>query len=155
MVWINILRTRRRSMKILLLTLLISTSSYANTSWKLPDLARASNALLVEMDSIGANKKSNCGLITSQISQASQNLQILVDERISKIQTQSSQIKSLLKNCKADCSCDIYQYALEKIDPNDRSANGPSKMTAEQRKTCFQKLTNFCSSKLFQMLLKK
>ena len=143
-------------MKILIyLSVLLSTSAFASPYWKLPELARASSALLVEMDSVGSNKKSTCGLTTMQISQASQNLQSLVDDRVAGLKNQKSQIKSLLQSCKADCSCDIYQYALEKIDPDDKSANHPSKMTAEQRKTCYQKLTNFCSSKVLKFLLKK
>ena len=145
-------------MKILILFFLLSTSSFASTSWKLPELARTSNALLVEMDSVTANKKSNCGLDTIQISQASQNLQILVDDRISKLKGHDSQLKSLLKSCESDCSCDVYQYALEKLSPdspNTKTAGESNKTTTKQRKACYQKLANFCSSKLFRSLFKK
>ncbi len=141
-------------MKSLILSLIL-ISSYANASWKLPELARASNALLVEMDAVGANKKSNCGLTSIQVSQASQKLQSLIDNRVTNLKSQVGQIKSLMKSCDSDCSCDIYQYALEKLSPSETKANQTSTITSAQRKACFQKLTNFCSSKLFQQLLKK
>ena len=109
----------------------------------------------IESRKIRINKKSNCGLTSIQVSQASQNLQSLVDDRINKLKGHDSQLKSLLKSCESDCSCDVYQYALEKLSPDNKITNESSKITSDQRKVCYQKLKNFCSSKLFRSLIKK
>ena len=134
-------------------TLLILSLAWGNQNWKLQELAQASNALVVDMDSISSGKKSHCGLTSEKISRASQNLQSLIDQRIKELKKQKLKVEKLLKTCEADCTCDIYEYALEKLTDQSKPQENPVLFSAAQRKSCFQKLKNFCKSNLLINIL--
>ena len=119
--------------------------------WKLQELARGSNALLVEMDLLLAHKKTGCKLDAASVSQLSQNLRMLVDSRATELKDSKEQIVSLLKTCKKDCTCDTYEYALEKITESETFST-TNKLSAEQRQTCVKKLPPFCQSRLFKAI---
>ncbi len=157
----------------LILTALIILSGFSSlgaraAGWKLQELARGSNALLVQMDVILAGKKSACSPSVAGMSELSQNLKILIDTRASELKNKQQQILSLLKNCSADCTCDTYSYALEKItgseepvvsasQSNSRSnsrSNSQSAvlLTSAQRLACTKRQPDFCKSKLLKAL---
>lgn len=138
-----------------LITLLSLSMAKAQSHWKLQELAQAANALLVEMNESTNQKKSICGLKSQQVSQASQILQSKIDQRISEIKDKKSQIYHLLQTCGKDCTCDVYEYALEKMSTEETAATrNPILFTIKQRKICYQQLKNFCNSRLFKSLKK-
>lgn len=136
-----------------LLAVVLLCSATANAApkvWKLQELARASNALLVEMDELLAHKKSACKLDAAGVSQASQNLKALIDERVVQLSEQKDQVLKLMKTCKKDCSCDTYEYALEKMTGSETGTT-QTKFSASERKTC-AKTFGLCTSKLFKAI---
>ena len=120
-------------------------------NWRLQELARASNMLIVEMDKILAHKKSACRLDAASLSQASQNLKALIDQRSKELTDQQQQILALMKTCKQDCTCETYEYALEKITSSEKYSTS-IKYSAEERQNCAKKIINFCQSKLFKAI---
>lgn len=138
-----------------LLTLLLSAQVQAG--WKLQELARGSNALLVEMDLLLAHKKTSCKFDAPKVSEYSQNLKILVDARAAELKNSKDQkarkdeLVAMLKTCKNDCTCDTYEYALEKITESE-SYSTTNKLSAQQRLACVKKQPPFCQSKLFRAL---
>ncbi len=127
------------------------TVGATEANWNLRQLAQGSNSLLVEIDKVPDQKKEKCNLDADAKNQMSQNLKILIDERIKKISHRKSVIVQLLKNCSADCTCDIYDYALEKITGDETLSSG-KKFSSEQRLACAKKQPEFCDSKLYRAL---
>ena len=138
---------------ILHIFILLSTvNAYSGTkTWRLQELARGSNFLIVEMDKILAHKKSLCRLDAVSLSQASQNLKALIDQRSSELTDQQQQIINLTKMCKTDCTCETYEYALEKITSSEKYST-LIKYSAEERQKCARQMANFCQSKLFKAI---
>ncbi len=130
---------------------LIFLSCTVQAGWKLQELARGSNALLVEMDLLLAHKKTGCSLDAASVSQLSQNLRMLVDSRAAELKKSKDQIVTLLKTCKKDCTCDTYEYALEKITESETFST-TNKLSAEQRQVCAKKQPAFCKSRLFKAI---
>ncbi len=134
--------------------ILLLLSLPASAKWHMQELARASNAVLVLMDETTSSQKKSCGLASQQVSQASQKLRSLIDQRIAEIKNQQKQIQELKNKCQADCTCDIYDYSLEKLLPEVGSQQEVIKLTMDQRKKCYSQLKNFCRSALFQAITK-
>lgn len=134
------------------LVIILLFSLQVSAKWHLQELARASNAVLVLMDESTSSQKKSCGLSSRQVSQASQKLQSLTDQRIAEIKNhknQIHQIEGLVNKCETDCTCDIYDYSLEKLVPEVSSKQEVIKLTMDQRKKCYSQLKNFCRSALF------
>ncbi len=132
--------------------ILVGVKAFGGTpTWRMQELARASNVLLVEMDKILAHKNSQCRLDAASLSQASQNLKALVDQRAKELVDKQEQILNLMKTCKQDCSCETYEYALEKITSSEKYST-TIKYSAEERQSCAKKIVNFCQSKLFKAI---
>lgn len=130
----------------------VAATAHADVkTWRLQELARSSNFLLVEMDKILAHKKSVCRLDAVSLSQASQNLKALIDQRVLELADQQQQIINLTKTCKTDCTCETYEYALEKMTSSEKYST-LVKYSAEDRQKCAQKIINFCQSKLFKSI---
>lgn len=141
-----------RHSKLIFAIVFFSANVFAEVkTWRMQELARASNFLIVEMDKILAHKKSFCRLDAVSLSQASQNLKALIDQRASELTDQHQQIINLTKTCKADCTCETYEYALEKITSSEKYST-LVKYSAEERKKCAQKIQTFCQSKLFKAI---
>ena len=132
--------------------------AHADSKWKLQPLAQASNALLVEMDEASTAGKGPCGMRAAQVSQASQKLQSLIDQRINELQNNKvqsqTQIQSLQKSCVADCTCDIYAYALEKLDISEAKSEKPVLFTMAQRKSCRSGQKAICHGAIIKYLKK-
>ncbi len=146
----------RRSLNVIIslfiFFLALNTFAENTAKFKLQELARGSNALLVEMDKILAHKKSACNLDAASLSQASQNLKALIDQRSQELISQSEQVISLMKTCKKDCTCETYEYALEKITSSEKYST-TVKYSAKERILCVKKNnSNFCQSKLFKAI---
>lgn len=134
-----------------LLIALIFLSRPVQAGWRLQELARGSNALLVEMDLLLSHKKTGCKLDAASVSQLSQNLRMLVDARAAELKNNKEQIITLLKTCQKDCTCDTYEYALEKITESETYST-TKKLSADQRQACAKKQPAFCKSRLFKAI---
>lgn len=142
-------------LKLIFLTAnLLFSQAYANAAWKLQPLAQASNALLVEMDEAATKGLGPCGMKVSQVSHASQKLQSLIDQRIENLKDKKVQVHQLKKYCEADCTCDIYDYALEKLNDLAAKSEKPILFSSSQRKLCRNHNKGFCQSEIFKYLIK-
>lgn len=133
----------------LVLTLFtISFFSFNSQARTLQSLAQLSNALLVlaEHATPAASKKS-CNLSSQQISEKSQALQALIDEKAAKLSEGDFKILSQRADtCDKDCTCDIYAYALEKRErPNQVITDKASKTQITDRQKCMSQIKNICS----------
>ncbi len=137
---------------VLLSACLFCTAAEAGATWKLQALAMASNALLVEMETAGSKNKSSCQMKTAEVSQASQKLQSLIDQRIEVLKNKKLQVQNLKKSCEVDCTCDIYDYALEKLSTEAGVTSAPVLFSMAQRKSCRERLKDFCKSDLYKYL---
>lgn len=139
--------------KLTIFVILFASNSQAK-NWRLQELARGSNALVVEMDQLLAHKKTFCKLDTMGLSLASQNLKALIDARVFEIKDQKehkNQILQLMKTCKKDCTCDTYEYALEKMTGSEKYST-LIKFNANERRSCAKNFPGFCKSELFKAL---
>lgn len=139
---------------ILILSSLMVMTAEAGTPWKLQHLAQVSNALLVEQDQAGQKNGLSCGLNASEVSAASQKLQGLIDGRLVGLKGKKDQVQKLRNTCAKDCTCDIYDYALEKLDSEVVKSPTSVVLTMDQRKVCRSQLKNFCQSEIFKFLKK-
>lgn len=145
-------QNNNRIMGLLFLILVVALPVSAQT-WRLQELGRASNALVFAMDQLLAHKKASCGLDAAGVSQASQNLKALIDQRVQELSApmdKRAEVAQLLKSCAQDCTCETYEYALEKMTGIEH--NSSPKLTAEKRKACVARATNFCQSKIFKAI---
>lgn len=129
----------------LLAIFLFSLNGQART---LQSLAQLSNALLVlaEQTTPTAGNKA-CKLTGAQISEKSQALHILIDEKTAKLTEGDFKIlNERAATCDKDCTCDIYAYALEKRErPNQTIADKAAKTQLEDRQTCMRQIKNICA----------
>lgn len=141
--------------KFLVLFILISLKVHANADvdpsfWSLRYLARASNFLLAANDSLLEKKPALCGLKEGEPAAMSQNLKILIDEKIRSLTARQKQvIHSQIPQCEQDCSCDIFSlYAENNSKLNLKVPNTPP----DRRLTCAEQFKEFCSSRLIKAL---
>jgi len=124
---------------ISILTLsLLSINAQART---LQSLAQLSNALLVQAD------KPTCKLSSQQISEKSQALQAMIDEKSAKLTEGDFKILSgRAETCEKDCTCDIYAYALEKRErPMQMISDKATKTQMADRQKCSAQIKNLCA----------
>lgn len=124
---------------------LFSLNSGART---LQSLAQLSNALLVLAEQATPNTVSKaCKLSSQQISEKSQALHILIDEKSQALTEGDFKILSQRADtCDKDCTCDIYAYALEKRErPIQAIADKAAKTQIEDRQKCMRAVKNLCT----------
>lgn len=124
---------------ILLVSLLLVTqTAQART---LQSLAQLSNALLAQAD------KPTCKLSSQQISEKSQALQSLIDEKSANLTEGDFKILSQrAETCDKDCTCDIYAYALEKRErPIQMISDKATKTQMADRQKCSAQVKNLCA----------
>lgn len=121
-----------------LLSLSLVTTAQART---LQSLAQLSNALLAQAD------KPTCKLSSQQISEKSQSLQSLIDEKTAKLTEGDFKILSQrAETCDKDCTCDIYAYALEKRErPIQMISDKATKTQIADREKCMSQIKNVCA----------
>lgn len=121
-----------------LLSLSLVTTAQART---LQSLAQLSNALLAQTD------KPTCKLSSQQISEKSQALHSLIDEKTAKLTEGDFKILSQrAETCEKDCTCDIYAYALEKRErPIQMISDKATKTQMADRKKCMSQIKNICA----------
>lgn len=124
---------------------LFSINSQART---LQSLAQLSNALLVLAEQATPNTGSKtCNLSSQQISEKSQALHALIDEKSQALTEGDFKILSQRADtCDKDCTCDIYAYALEKRErPIQTIADKATKTQMEDRQKCMSAVKNVCA----------
>lgn len=117
---------------------LVTSTAQART---LQSLAQLSNALLAQADKI------TCKLSSQQISEKSQALQSLIDEKAMKLTEGDFKILSQrAETCDKDCTCDIYAYALDKRErPNQMITDKATKTQMADRQKCSALVKNLCA----------
>lgn len=117
---------------------LVTTTAQART---LQSLAQLSNSLLAQAD------KPTCKLSSQAISEKSQALQILIDEKSAKLTEGDFKIlEGRAETCDKDCTCDIYAYALEKRErPNKTISDKAAKTEMAARLKCAAQVKNVCA----------
>ncbi|AZZ36319.1 hypothetical protein CIK05_05790 [Bdellovibrio sp. qaytius] len=117
---------------------LVTTTAQART---LQSLAQLSNALLAQAD------KPTCKLTSQQISEKSQSLQSMIDEKSAKLTEGDFKIlNGRAETCSTDCTCDIYAYALEKREhPNKMISDKATKTQMADRQKCSAQVKNLCA----------
>lgn len=124
---------------------LFSINSQART---LQSLAQLSNALLVlaEQATPTAGSKT-CKLSSQQISEKSQTLHMLIDEKSQALTEGDFKILAQRADtCDKDCTCDIYAYALEKRErPIQTIADKAANTQMEDRQKCMAAVKNVCA----------
>lgn len=122
----------------LLSLFLVTTNAQART---LQSLAQLSNALLTQVD------KPTCGLSSQQISEKSQALHSLIDDKIAKLNEGDFKILTQrAETCDKDCTCDIYAYALEKREhPIQMISDKATKTQMADREKCMSQIKNICT----------
>ena len=125
----------------------------------LQHLAQSSNILLTITDRLQNDKSEQviCGLRSPQdVSDASQKLLILIDDKIRHLTSRDYQIiQQRIKTCEKDCSCDIYSLALEKKEViNSDLEKKASAITMNDRKICTKNFQNICSHPGLKTILK-
>lgn len=124
---------------------LVTTNAQART---LQSLAQLSNALLVLADhSLPKANSKSCNLSSQQISEKSQSLQALIDEKATKLTEGDFKILSQrAETCDKDCTCDIYAYALEKRErPIQMISDKATKTQMADREKCMRQIKNICA----------
>ncbi|MES2803522.1 MAG: hypothetical protein V4654_13595 [Bdellovibrionota bacterium] len=137
-------------MKLTLIVTLLSLSLVTQKAQArtLQSLAQLSNALLVLADhSLPQANPKSCNLSSQQISEKSQNLQSLIDERTAKLTEGDFKIlKQRAETCSIDCTCDIYAYALEKRErPIQLISDSAAKTQTADREKCMSQIKNICA----------
>ena len=122
----------------LLALFLVTTTAQART---LQSLAQLSNALLAQAD------KPTCKLSSEKISEKSQALQAMIDEKSAKLTEGDFKIiNARAETCDKDCTCDIYAYALEKREkPNQVISDKAAKTQIADRIKCATQVKNLCA----------
>ena len=107
----------------------------------LQSLAQLSNALLAQAD------KPTCKLTSQQISEKSQSLQSLIDEKSARLNEGDFKIlNARAETCDKDCTCDIYAYALDKREkPNQMISDKATKTQMADRLKCAAQVKNLCA----------
>ncbi len=145
--------------KILILMLILSFNSLAKSE-TLKNLAKASNAFLAISDLLLDEKtklsKLTCQLKLEKISPASQSLKALIDQKVQLLVEKDFKIiESRLGECKNDCTCDIYAYAIKNKDlkiSTDFAKKAETTTTAERLK-CYKKISSFCTSSIYKLII--
>lgn len=130
--------------------------------WTLRYMARAGNLILAATDAALDKKPGYCGIKYEESSRLSQNLKILVDEKIRTLTAdQRVQIYENSTTCEKDCTCDILALALA-VDPSPKAKESlkalnlkAQKVTPKERSLCARKFVAFCQSTLLQTLRKE
>lgn len=125
--------------------LAISLNSQART---LQTLAQLSNALLVLAEQTTPNtSKKTCNLTSQQISEKSQALHALIDEKSQTLTEGDFKVLSArAETCDKDCTCDIYAYALEKRErPIQTITDKATKTQMQDRQKCMNVVKNVCA----------
>lgn len=130
-------------MKLTLIFTLLSLSLVTQSvqARTLQSLAQLSNALLAEAD------KPTCKLTSQQISEKSQSLQSLIDEKSARLNEADFKIlNARAETCEKDCTCDIYAYALDKREkPNQMISEKATKTQMADRLKCSAQVKNLCA----------
>jgi len=125
----------------------------------LQHLAQSSNILLTITDHLQSDnsEKVICGMKSPQdVSEASQKLRALIDDKIIHLTSRDYQIiQQRIKNCEQDCTCDIYSLALEKKEiVNSDLEKKASSVTMTDRQICAKNFQNICSHPGLKKVLK-
>lgn len=133
---------------VILTLLSISLFSFNVEARTLQSLAQLSNALLVLADHAASGKSpKSCNLSSQEISEKSQALQVLIDEK-SQVLTEGDFkiLNQRSETCDKDCTCDIYAYALEKRErPIQLISDKASKTQTADRQKCMSSIKNICA----------
>lgn len=137
-------------MKLTVVFTLLSLFLFTSTAQArtLQSLAQLSNALLVLADhSLPKANSKSCNLSSQQISEKSQSLQALIDEKAMQLTEGDFKILSgRAETCANDCTCDIYAYALEKRErPIQAIVDNAAKTQLADRQKCSMKVKNLCA----------
>lgn len=139
------MKIKLTSLIILLSFSIITLSAQAKT---LQSLAQLSSALLVLADhAVPKASRKSCNLTSIQISEKSQSLQALIDEKSAKLTEGDFKILTQrAQTCATDCTCDIYSYALEKRErPIQMISDKAAKTEMADREKCATKIKNLCA----------
>jgi len=117
---------------------LVTTTAQART---LKSLAQLSNSLLAQAD------KPICKLTSQQISEKSQALQALINEKSARLNEGDFKIlNARAETCEKDCTCDIYAYALDKRErSNQMISDKATKTQMADRQKCSAQVKNLCT----------